>query len=154
VRALQARGVACVEESARAVIQQSVTQTGVRPSGPAFCDALLARDVAAFHAAGAERTIFDRCLVDAWATARAIGLAPWTPGDLAVRALRLNRRAFIAPPWKSIFRNDAERIQTWEEAVEAFDACAAAYADAGYELIELPLTDPSRRAAFVLDACA
>lgn len=154
LRALQARGVACVEESARAVIQAEIAAGRPRPPARRFCEAMLARDEAAFHAAGPELTVFDRSLVDAWGTARAMGFWPWPEGNEAVRMLRLNRRAFIAPPWKAIYVQDAERIQTWAEAVASFEACGAAYADAGYELTELPMVSVEERVTFVLDLAA
>ncbi|WP_334164828.1 hypothetical protein [Phenylobacterium sp.] len=45
---------------------------------------------------------------------------------------------------------DAERDQTWDQAVASHELCARAYADAGYDLVELPLADVEIRAAFVL----
>jgi predicted ATPase len=152
MRALQALGETCVEESARAVIQAEISRGAPRPVGRRFCEMTLARDVAAFQAAGPERTFLDRSLVDSWGAAGMDGGPSWPQGEAAVRTLRLNRRAFIAPPWKAIYVNDAERIQTWAQAIEAYDACGAAYAAAGYELVELPLTEPKHRAAFVLEA--
>lgn len=145
---LQAQGEAIVAESARTAIQAEVARTGVRPRGAAFVGQMLAMDVAAFHAAQG-RTFFDRCLVDAWATARFEGV-PCPAADVAVRALRFNRTAFIAPPWREIYVQDAERIQTWAEAVASHDACAAAYDAAGYELVEIPRAPVTDRAAFVL----
>jgi predicted ATPase len=47
--------------------------------------------------------------------------------------------------------NDAERIQTWAEAVASYEACARGYEAAGYELVELPRVSVEDRAAFVLD---
>ena len=152
LRALQALGETCVEESARTVIQAEMRHTGRRPEPRVFCERMLAMDVATFNAAGPERCFLDRSLVDAWGTAHATGVTPWPEGDEAVRTLRLNRRAFVAPPWKAIYVTDAERIQTWAQAIEAFERCGAAYEAAGYELVTLPLVDVDRRVAFVLEA--
>jgi predicted ATPase len=146
---LQARGEACVGESARAVLRAAAQAGRPRPDAGRLGELMLRRDLAAFHGATG-RTFFDRSLVDAWATAR-MGGAALPDADEAVRTLRYNRRAFIAPPWREIYVTDAERIQTWAEAVAAFEACGTAYAHAGYELVELPLTDVARRAAFVLE---
>jgi len=46
---------------------------------------------------------------------------------------------------------DAERIQSWDEAVATHEACVEAYEACGYTLVELPLTSPKARAEFVLD---
>jgi predicted ATPase len=147
LRRLAERGQALAPESARAVIQAC----GGRPEPARFCDLILERDIAAYSAAEG-LTFFDRSLVDAWATFRAYGLVPSPAAEDAVRALRYQPRAFIAPPWKAIYVQDAERDQTWAQAVATYDACAEAYLTWGYELVELPLTDVETRAAFVLSA--
>jgi predicted ATPase len=88
--------------------------------------------------------------VDAWATAK-LGGAPCPDADAAVRSLRYNPTAFIAPPWQAIYVQDAERIQSWSHAKMVFEVCADAYEAAGYALVELPLASAEDRAAFVLD---
>jgi predicted ATPase len=150
LRQLQVLGETVVPESARAVIRAEIRRTGVRPQGERFWRLTLAADVAAFHAA-AGRAFFDRSLVDSWATARMGGL-PCPEADVAVQRFRYNRRAFIAPPWREIYVQDAERIQTWAQAIASYEACHAAYEAAGYELVELPRTDVARRAGFALEA--
>lgn len=146
LRHLARLGYMVAPESARAVIQAC----GGRPEPARFCELILERDVAAYRAA-AGLTFFDRSLVDAWATFRAYGLVPSPAAEDAVRSLRYQPRAFIAPPWKTIYAQDAERDQTWAQAVATYEACAEAYLRWGYELVELPLTDVEARAAFVLD---
>jgi predicted ATPase len=149
---LQRMGHAIAHENARAVIRAEIARTGVRPTGGLFVQLVLQADVDAFHAAEG-RTFFDRSLVDAWATARLQGLH-LREADEAVATLRLNRLAFIAPPWREIYVQDAERIQTWAQAVSAYEGCAEAYEAADYRLMQLPRTDVATRAAFVLDAAA
>jgi predicted ATPase len=127
-------------ESARGIIQEE----GGRPAFPRFAALMLARDLAHFRSAEG-LTLFDRSLVDAWATYRT------ADGERAVRKHRYNRTAFIAPPWREIYVQDAERDQTWREAIASYELCSQAYLDAGYDLLELPRADVERRAAFVLD---
>jgi predicted ATPase len=152
IRALQALGETCVEESARWLIQGAARRKAARPMDGELGRLMLARDVAAFHAASG-RTFFDRGVVDAWATARLGGL-PCPEADAAVRDCRYNRTAFVAPPWKAIYVQDAERTQTWSHAKMVFEVCAEAYEAAGYTLVEIPLASPEDRARFLLDrAC-
>jgi predicted ATPase len=146
LRHLARLGHAVAPESARAVIRAQ----GGRPPPSRFCELILARDVEAYRAASG-LTFFDRGVVDAWATFRAYGLTPSPAAESAVRTLRYQPRAFIAPPWKAIYVQDAERDQTWDEAVATYEACAEAYLAQGYELVELPLVDVESRAAFILD---
>lgn len=148
IHALRACGETCVGESARALIRAAALAGRPRPADGELGRLMLERDLAAYHGAKG-RTFFDRSLVDAWATARLGGL-PSPEADAAVRACRYNRTAFIAPPWKAIYVQDAERTQTWSHAKLVFERCAKAYEAAGYELVELPLAAPGERAAFVL----
>lgn len=139
MRALEARGLTCVPESARAIIREH----GGRPPLPRFAALMLERDLARFHGAQGP-ALFDRSLVDARATHRT------AEGEQAVREHRLNPTAFIAPPWREIYAQDTERDQSWDEAVASYELCARAYADAGYDLLELPRADVAARAAFVM----
>ncbi|MCR5879786.1 AAA family ATPase [Phenylobacterium sp. J367] len=136
---MQARGLVCVAESARAIIREH----GGRPPLPFFANMMLQRDLAHFQVIEGP-ALFDRTIVDAWAT------FPTPEGWAAVSEHRYNPTAFIAPPWREIYVQDAERDQTWDEAVASYELCAKAYADAGYVLLELPKTDVETRAEFVL----
>ena len=69
----------------------------------------------------------------------------------AVAAFPYDRRVFVAPPWPAIFRQDAERRQTLDEAERTYEALVAAYAGFGYELVELPRATVGERVRFVLD---
>jgi predicted ATPase len=149
LRALQALGEACVEESARALIQEAARGGRPRPRDAELGRLMLERDVEAYQAATG-RTFFDRGIVDAAATAAIGGRSPEI--EAAVRAYRYNRSAFIAPPWREIYVQDAERTQDWAHAVQVFEICAKAYEAAGYRLVELPLASPEERAAFVLSS--
>ena len=149
LRALRALGETCVDESARALIQAAALAGAPRPADGELGRLMLARDVANFHAAKG-RTFFDRGLVDAWATARLEGPCP--AADEAVRTLRYSPVAFIAPPWRAIYVQDAERIQSWSHAKMVYELCAEAYEACGYRLVELPRTEAAARAAFVLEA--
>ncbi|HTG25536.1 MAG TPA: AAA family ATPase, partial [Reyranella sp.] len=66
-----------------------------------------------------------------------------------------NRRVFLAPFWPAIFRQDAERKQTADEARRTGEAMVSAYSSCGYELVPLPLVSVDERLRFVLaDICA
>jgi predicted ATPase len=69
----------------------------------------------------------------------------------AVAVFRYSRRVFVAPPWPAIFRQDAERKQTLDEAERTYEALIAAYGNLGYELVKLPRLSVEDRVRFVLD---
>lgn len=69
----------------------------------------------------------------------------------AARRFRYHRTVFVAPPWPEIFATDTERHQSWGEAVRTHEAMVKAYAECGYETVELPVASVAERAAFVLE---
>lgn len=69
----------------------------------------------------------------------------------AARLCLYNRKVFLLPPWPEIFAQDSERKQSLEEAKRTFDAVAEAYADCGYELLEVPRMTVADRRRFVLE---
>lgn len=94
---------------------------------------------------------FDRGVVDCAAYLTLCGLEVPPPFERAAHVCRYNPVAFIAPPWREIYENDAERKQDFAEAVRTFEAVGAAYEAHGYTLVELPKTGLAERVAFVLD---
>lgn len=59
-------------------------------------------------------------------------------------------KVFLAPAWRAIYTTDAERKQSWEEAVRTSELMARVYEESGYDVLELPLCSPEERAAFIL----
>ena len=57
---------------------------------------------------------------------------------------------FILPPWPEIFANDAERDQSFNDAVQAHVRTAAWYSGLGYKLNEVPPGTVEQRADYVL----
>ena len=60
------------------------------------------------------------------------------------------RRVYLAPPWREIYETDAERRQSFEEAVRTYDLMTRTYEDCGYEVVRLPMIAVDKRAEFVL----
>ena len=149
------RGFRHRPEAARRILKEQALFGG-RAMGPVdgvlFAETIMAWEVRAWmdEADGSGPVFFDRALPEA---AGMLGLPP--PGHFARAAerFRYRRRVFVAPPWREIYHQDDERKQTWDEAVQSYQACAAAYRHFGYELVELPLLPVEARADFVLADC-
>ena len=69
--------------------------------------------------------------------------------DRVCRALRYSGPILRAPAWREIYRQDAQRIQSWEEAVASDEAVTAAWRRYGYEVSDLPLATIEERLAFL-----
>ena len=67
---------------------------------------------------------------------------------------RYNRKVFITPPWKEIYRNDHERDQSFEQSIEVYEKLEKWYRKHGYEMVVLPKDTIETRAKFILSQVA
>jgi predicted ATPase len=151
---LRSRGLACVPEAARAIIQQEMQSGG---------DAVPWRDMERYsmlmlqksiedylaHANAETVTIFDRGILDTVAHFRLAHRALPQEAQQQARQLRCNRKAFITPPWQQIYETDTERKQSFEESLLVYQTIKEVYTTYGYDLIEIPQASASQRADFV-----
>lgn len=154
IAALKAGGLRHMPEAGRAVIQEQVAQGGSAlpwADRLAFAERMLSHDLRSYREAQklTGPVIFDRGVPDVLGYLRVIGLAVPAHIEEAVRSVRYHRRVFIAPPWRSIFVQDAERKQSFEEAEVTYRAMVDVYSELGYELVSLPLATLAERAQFV-----
>jgi predicted ATPase len=155
IEALAGRGHAVRPEAGRAIIrdQQIIGGRGLPWADPAlFAELMLAADLRS-HAeafAGRERVFFDRGVPDIAGYLALCGLPIPDHVERAAWQLRYRRTVFIAPPWRDIFTQDAERKQDFTEAERTHAIMAETYPRYGYELIELPRASVAERVAFIL----
>ena len=150
IRHLEGLGEWVVDETHRAVIAEQVS-LGSRAvpwdNYAACCGLCVRRDIAKFDALAHETSLvfFDRGILD--------GFDPrWdAPAELvaAAQARRYNRQVFVFPPWREIYRTDAERRQDWAEAEATFDRILSGLDRFGYEPLIVPKGSRDDRAAFV-----
>lgn len=155
IEALAARGHAVRPEAGRAVIrdQQAIGGRGLPWVDPArFAELMLAADLHSHSEAlaGQGDVFFDRGVPDIAGYLTLCGLPIPASVEQAARQMRYRRTAFIAPPWREIFTQDAERKQDFAEAERTHAVMAEIYPRYGYGLVELPRASISERAAFVL----
>jgi len=58
---------------------------------------------------------------------------------------------FLLPPWKSIFTDDGERFETFEQATDIYYHLRDTYKNFGYNVIEVPFGTIEDRAKFILN---
>lgn len=95
--------------------------------------------------------LFDRGFPDVVGFLDVSGLPVPKAVDQACRDLRYAGPILRAPAWRDIYRQDDERIQTWEEAVASDEAVTAAWRRYGYEPVDLPLGSIALRLEFLLE---
>lgn len=151
LQALQRQGYPVADDSARALIR---ARRG-RPPPREFAKAVLQQDIAHYRQHGVRGPVFfERGVVDALGMLQA--LSPWPANDLQamLRTYPYHRQVFIFPPWEAIYANDAQRDQTYPEAVRIGGLTADWYRHCGYEVIDVPRTTIEARCAFVLQVLA
>ncbi|NNE33478.1 MAG: ATP-binding protein [Winogradskyella sp.] len=58
---------------------------------------------------------------------------------------------FILPPWKAIFKDDAERFETFEQATAIYHHLEHTYQNFGYKPIEVPFGSIKERTNFIIE---
>jgi predicted ATPase len=155
--ALEQAGFGRSVEAGRAIIQDQMAIGGSAlpwADRACFAELMLSWEIRSYRLAerSAGPVFFDRSVVDVIGYLKLHGLAVPEHMRKAAEVFRYHRRVFIAPAWKEIYTRDAERKQSFEEAVRTEAAMRAVYPSYGYELVELPRLPVKERVEFVLDS--
>ncbi|AVJ18528.1 ATPase [Serratia sp. MYb239] len=157
IDALTRRGYACTTESGRAIIQEQVASGGNAlpwEERQAFAELMLSREIRAWHSAGNTDApyFFDRGIPDVAGYLTLCQLSVPAHLEQAIAHFRYAERVFIAPPWREIYAQDAERKQSFTEAEMTYRVMRETYQQYGYRLLELPRASVAERVSFVLAA--
>jgi predicted ATPase len=150
---LASRGYVTVEESARAIIAERLARgASRRPDAVAFAREILGRDVEKYlqRPESSRWVFFDRGLIEALGMLAEV--SPLSTFELAamLAAYPFHPTVFVLPPWEAIYANDAERDQSFAEAVKVHGRVAQWYCSCGYVLSEVPRLPVAQRAEHVL----
>ena len=145
-----------VSEPARRVlsIERETGGTGTGDQNPArFVSLMLNMSLSDLeNVSSAESSVlFDRSVPDLLAFAAFYNL-PTEPILRAMSAVQFHPNVFWFPAWEEIYETDEERTMSFYEARAFGDLIREAYLEAGYNLIEMPLTGIRERADFIQDA--
>ncbi len=153
LEALAQRGYHYVPEVARTLIRQRLA-AGLSPRPPIiqFGYEILHRDITQYHETPVQDrpVFFDRGIIDA------LGLLAQENGlsssQIAayIQNYPYNKVVFVMPPWEEIYTTDAERDQTFAEAIQVFETLRNWYAAWQYETVEVPCVEVEKRVAFIL----
>ena len=154
---LAAMGYITVEDSARAVIAERLgAGASPRPDPVTFAREILRRDIEKYleQPHTSEWVFFDRSLIDALGLLHEVSPLPAGELNAVLAAYPFHRAAFVVPPWEAIFTSDAERDQSFADAVRVHDKTVAWYQACGYVLHEVPRLAVADRVRHVLGVLA
>lgn len=153
---LEKLGYPVIAEDARKIIKEQVHIGGDAlpwKDREKYMKLMFYASVESFYSADTEsnnQVLFDRGIIDSIGYAHLSGLKiPDDISDLA-KTIAYHQNVFMLPPWIDIFENDAERQQTWQEAVDTFDCLKDTYLNYGYRIIEVPKISLQNRVRFIL----
>src|SRR5262245_32381163 len=114
-------GYETVDESARAIIAERIARgESPRPDPVTFAQEILRRDTQKYL--DRPRTsgwiFFDRGLVEALAMLHDASPMPAAALKSVLATYPFHATVFVLPPWEAIYSTDAERDQSFSEAVE------------------------------------
>jgi predicted ATPase len=159
LQALKTAGYHGSEEASRQVIAEEVAKgSDSLPWTDLACFAgkVLERMTTLYTqaAANAGITFFDRGIPDIIAYLKAAGLSVDNKYATAFQQHPYQPLAFILPPWRAIYVNDAERWQTFEEAVHLYTSIRETYQALGFTLVTVPEAPVENRVKFILKTIA
>lgn len=152
LRELEHRGIRCISEVARQIIQEQMACKGEAlpwSDRHAYSRLMLQRSISSYLENTPGPAFCDRGIPDTLAYLRLIGLDT-AEALSASRQYRYARKVFFAPYWEEIYTTDKERKQSSQEARETASLLRSVYEECGYRIIELPLASPQERAEVLL----
>lgn len=155
IEVLNDQGYNTVPEASRGLIKEEVLRASTcLPWADVSCYTRLAlkRMTDAYDNGGESDLIFyDRGIPDLVSYLKLANVPVHTSITDALLSYTYNRIAFILPPWQEIYRLDAERWQTFEEAEVIYSYLVEIYTKLNFKLITLPKITADKRAGFILN---
>jgi len=158
--ALKKDGYTVVSEIGREIVKEQLAiRHGITPwqQPKEFCELLIHRSINAYFTAKylsppKEKVVFfDRSFLDGVSYYQSLNIETAHQYDWAIHKLKFYPIVFMAPPWKELFRLDAERRHSFEDALSEYARLIDSYSRYGYTTIVLPKTSVKKRIAYILE---
>lgn len=154
LNALSAHGLPHIDETARGIIKERLERKlSSRPAPAEFARQIFEIDHGKYlkNIAHTDILLFDRSFLDsAWMLKEADD-AYFKEIQHVLDVHRFNKKVFIAPAWREIYQNDAERDQTFSEAEQVYKKLSDWYTANDYVVIDLPKVSVAERVKFVME---
>lgn len=154
INELANRGYRVFHEISRQIIQEELAINGRNlpwDNLEGFSQKVLSGRLDDYKNADGKWCFYDRSIVDAAAYLHHDGQNVGPEWYTLFEQNRYFGTVFITPPWRSIFVNDAERKETWEQLQSIHQHLVATYKKAGYNVEILPELPIAERTNFLLN---
>lgn len=154
IEKLSERGYSCVKESGRHIIQEQLQKGGTSlpwADKKGFAYEMLKMGKGDYKDALCSNSLvfFDRAIPDVIGYLKLCNLPIHKNVWESARCNRYHKTVFITPPWKEIYLNDAERKQSFEEAIATYEMMFQVYSNLNYAVVEIPRTTVEKRIDFI-----
>jgi len=149
------RGFSIVPEVARGIIaERKARGLSPRPPPEAFAREIVDKDIERYESSGSDADVlfFDRGLLDSLGMLTSLGLLSESERAEYLVRYPYHDTVFMFPPWQAIYRTDAERDQTFEEAVLVFESMCRWCDLCGYGCKTVPQGSVDERCDFILQS--
>lgn len=159
IEELREQGYVTVPETGRDIIRQQVAAGGQAlpwANREVFAQLMFEQSLRDYlmQPEQSRPVFFDRGIADTIGYLELCGLPVPAEMQQAATLYRFNRTVFLTPPWLSIYEQDKERRQSFEEAVLTYESMIKVYSRLEYALVQLPETTVPERVAFMLETIA
>jgi predicted ATPase len=155
IRGLKRRGLVCVEDPARQILeeQRSIGGRGVPETDASlFNQMMLSRAMHVYkaHTEDPGVVLFDRGIPDLVAYAGLFGIDQ-SVFERAASRYTCNSKVFYFPGWPEIYAQDDERKMDFAAASRFGETVAGVYERLGYRILTVPLVSIEERERFIVD---
>ncbi len=150
---LASKGYNYIQETARQIIKERLSNgLTPRPDPKTFAREIFERDWINFITNSFQSSLlfFDRSFMDGAGLLFRCDAVGYDKIRDRLLKNRFNNKVFITPPWREIYRNDSERDQSFEEAIEVYEWIGKWYRQHDYDVINLPKDTLEIRVKFIL----
>jgi len=154
---LASKGYNYIPETARQLIKARLAKgLTPRPDPTTFAQQIFDQDWKNFVSNSDQSSLlfFDRSFLDSACMLFDSGVEGFDTIRNSYLTNRFNNKVFVTPPWKEIYRNDAERDQSFEQSIKVYERLYQWYKEHHYDLIVLPKDTIEARVQFILDEVA
>lgn len=149
INSLHALGYQVSSESGRAIIRAQL-RANTKLAPLAFAEQMLEKDLHNYKTSPQNSVVvFDRGIPDTLGYLMSVGAQIPKHIKQVAREHLYNQTIFVAPFWPEIYKMDAERKQTLEEARETYEIMREVYIQLGYNTLLLPKVAVNERVDFV-----
>ena len=153
LKSLTSKGYSYIPETARQIIKERLSKgLTPRPDAKTFAREIFDQDWKNFISNSdlSSLLFFDRSFMDSACMLFDSDFDTYDKIRNTHLSNRYNNKVFIAPPWQEIYRNDAERDQSFEQSIEVFQRLENWYEEHDYDIVILPKDTIQNRIKFIL----